>query len=139
MAKHILYNASLTVNSVDLSDHVEKISYTEGVNSAGSGAAMSEAQDYDLAGTIKIGDITVTFFQDYATSKVYATIHPLVIARSTFNIVVKGDSGSAAATNPQFTIAVFVKNFSVFSGTRGDRHMSDVTFAPAGAQSISAP
>lgn len=138
MAKHILYNASLVVNGVDLSDHVEKISYTEGLNSQAA-AAMSEAQDYEMPSTIKISDISVTFYQDFAANKVYQTIHPLVAARSTFNIVVKADSGAAASTNPQFTIAVFVRNNPVFNGSRGDRHMVDVVFAPAGAQAIVAP
>jgi hypothetical protein len=135
MAKHILYNASLVVNSVDLSDHVETIEYEEGINGQAA-AAMSESQDYEMPGTIKISDIKVKFYQDYAASKVYQTIHPLVAARSTFNIVVKADSGANATTNPAFTIAVFVRSHKVFNGARGDRHMSDVVFAPAGAQSI---
>jgi hypothetical protein len=138
VAKHILYNASVTVNAVDLSDHVESVEYTEGINRQAA-AAMSEVQDYDMAGTIKIGDVKVNFYQDYASGKVYATIHPLAAARTTFNIVVKPDSGSAASTNPQFTLPVFVSDSQVVSGARGARHMTSVTFAPAGVQSISAP
>ncbi len=138
MAKHVLYNASLTVNAVDLSDKVKTISYSDGINGQDA-AAMSEVQDYEMPGTIKISDITVTFFQDYAPSKVYQTVHPLVVARTTFNIVVKPDSGAAASTNPQFTIAVFVRSCQVVNGTRGDAHMNQVVFAPAGVQAISAP
>lgn len=135
MAKHILYNASLTVNAVDLSDHVEKVTYTEGINGQAA-AAMSEVQDYEMPGTVHLGDITVTFYQDFAASKVYATIHPLVVARTTFNIIVKADAGANATTNPAFTVAVFVRSFNFVNGARGDRHMTDVTFAPAGLQSI---
>lgn len=135
MAKHILYNASLVVNGVDLSDHVESVSYEEGLDGQRADA-MSEAQKYEMPGLINIGDISVTFYQDYATSKVYQTIHPLVLARSTFNITVKADSGANAPTNPAFTIAVFVRRKPVFSGTHGERHMSQVVFAPAGVQSI---
>lgn len=138
MAKHVIYNASLTVNAVDLSDHVKTIAYVEGINGQDA-AAMSEVQDYEMPGTIHIGDITVTFFQDYAASKVYQTIHPLVMNRTTFNIVVKPDSGAAASTNPQFTIAVFVKSHPWVNGTRGDGHMTQVVFGPAGLQAISAP
>jgi hypothetical protein len=138
LAKHVLTNASLSVNSVDLSDHVKTISYSDGINGVDA-AAMGELQDYEMPGTIKVSDISVTFFQDYASAKVYATIHPLVAARTTFNIIIKPDTGSAAATNPQFTIAVFVRGFQFVNGTRGDGHMSQVTFAPAGLASISAP
>lgn len=135
MAKHIIYNASLVVNGVDLSDHVESVSYSEGLNGQAA-AAMGEVQDYEMPGTIKIGDVTVNFYQDFAASKVYATIHPLVIARSTFNIVLKDDAGANATTNPAFTLPVFVRNKPVFNGTRGDRHMVQVVFAPAGAQTV---
>lgn len=135
MAKHIIYNASLTVNAVDLSAHVKSITYTEGLNGVDA-AAMADVQDYEMPGTIKIGDISVLFFQDYAASKVYATIHPLVTNRTTFNIIVKADSGATAATNPAFTIAVFVRSHPWVNGSRGDAHMTQVVFAPAGAQSI---
>lgn len=135
MAKHVIYNASVVVNSVDLSDHVESVSYEEGLNGQAA-AAMGEVQDYEMPGTIKIGDISINFYQDYATGKVYQTIHPLVAARSIFNLVVKADLGANAATNPAFTIPVFVRNAPVFSGTRGDRHMTQVVFAPAGVQAV---
>lgn len=135
MAKHILYNASLTVNAVDLSDHVKSITYTEGINGVDA-AAMADVQDYEMPGTIVISDISVLFFQDYAASKVYATIHPLVANRTTFNIIVKADAGATATTNPAFTIAVFVRSHPWVNGARGDGHMTQVVFAPAGAQSI---
>jgi hypothetical protein len=135
VAKHILYNASVTVNGVDLSDHVESVSYTEGIEGQRADA-MGEAQKYEMPGVLNIGDVTVNFFQDYAASKVYATIHPLVVARSTFNIIVKADAGANAATNPAFTLPVFVRNKPVFSGSKGAAHMTQVVFAPAGLQTI---
>lgn len=135
MAKHVLYNASLTVNSVDLSDHVESISYTEGLNGQPA-AAMGEVQDYSMPATITISDVTVNFYQDYAASKVYATVHPLVIARTVFNIIVKADAGANATTNPAFTLPVFVKANPFVNGKRGDGHMVSIVFSPAGAQSI---
>ncbi len=119
MAKHVIYNAFCSVNAVDLSDHVKTIKYSDGINGVDA-AAMSE-------------------IQDYAVSKVYQTIHPLEVARTTFNLIVRPDSGAAASTNPQFTVAVFVRGFDVINGTRGDGHMTQAVFAPAGLASISAP
>ena len=135
MAKHILYNAQVIVNGVDLSDHVESVDYSEGQNRQNA-AAMGDIQDYDMPGTIKIGDVKLNFYQDYASSKVYQTFNPLVVNRTTFNLQIKADSGANATTNPQFTLPVFVVDFQVFNGTRGNRHMSSVTLAPAGAQTI---
>lgn len=135
MAKHVLYNASVVVNSVDLSDHVESVTYEEGIEGQRADA-MSETQKYEMPGLIEISDITVNFYQDYAASKVYATIHPLVVARSTFTVTVKADAGANATTNPAFSITCFVRKAPFVSGSHGERHMSQVTFAPAGVQSI---
>ena len=111
------------------------MSYVEGLEGQRADA-MSESQKYELPGLINIGDVTVSFYQDFATSKVYATIHPLVVARSVFNIVMKADAGATSATNPAFTLPVFVRSAPVFNGTHGDRHMTQVVFAPAGLQTI---
>lgn len=138
MAKHIFYDNSLTVNGVDLSDHVEEISLIATTNKQDA-AAMGDINDYSMPGTNAISDITVTFYQDYASSKVYATLNTAWAARTTFNIVCKPASGAASATNPQWTIPVFVASMPVMSGKRGDRHMAPVTLAVAGTHSISAP
>jgi hypothetical protein len=138
MAKHIFYDNSLVVNAVDLSDHVEDISLVATTNKQ-MASAMGDLNDYSMPGTLALSDITATFYQDYAASKVYATINAAWAARTTFNIVVKPTSGAASATNPQWTIPVFVSSMPVMAGKRGDRHMAPVTFAVAGAHSISAP
>jgi hypothetical protein len=135
MAKHVLWNASIVVNGTDLSDHVKQISYVEGLNGVDA-AAMSEVQDYGMPSTIIISDITVTYFQDFASSKVYQIHHPLVANRSTFNITVKADSGANATANPAFTIAVFVKTAPFVTGSRGDGHMVQVVYGPAGVQAV---
>ncbi len=138
MAKHVLYDVSLTVNGVDLSDHVESVSFVETTNGQAA-AAMGDVNDYEMPGTLKLSDVTATFYQDYASAKVYATLHAACAARSTFNIVAKPTSSSASATNPQWTIPVFVKSHPVLGATRGARHMTQVVFGIAGAHSISAP
>jgi hypothetical protein len=131
MAKHVLYNASVVVNGVDLSDHVESVEWVDEINGQAA-AAMGEVQDYEMPGTLVVSPIQVTFYQDFAASKVYATLHPLWAARTTFNIVIKNDAGATAATNPAHTCPVFIGREPVISGQRGQRHMAPVTFKPAG-------
>jgi hypothetical protein len=135
VAKHVFYNASVVVNGVDLSDHVESVSYTEGVNGQPA-AAMGDAQDYEMPGTIHIDDININYYLDFAASKVYATHHPLVAARSTFTLTVKADAGANATTNPAFSISVFVKKHPFVNGSRGNGHMGQITYGPAGVQSV---
>jgi len=135
MAKHVLYNASVVVNSVDLSDHDNQVEFTVGLNTQPA-AAMGELQDYSMAGTQKISSVKAKFFQDYASSKVYATLMPLFTNRTTFNVVLKADAGATSATNPAWTIPCIIGDLPVVSGSRGDAHMIDVTFEPAGTHSI---
>lgn len=134
-AKHIFYNASVTVNSVDLSDHVEEVSLVATTNKQFA-SAMSELNDYTMPGTLALSDITATFYQDYAASKVYITLYTAWAARTTFNVVLKADSGATAATNPSWTVPVYVASMPVMQGKRGDRHMAPVTLAVAGAHTV---
>lgn len=129
--KHIFYDASVVVNGVDLSNRVERVEARVGTNKQ-VGAAMGEIQDYSIAGTLTIDDISAEFYQDYDTAKVYATLYAAWAARTTFNIVLKASSGATSATNPAFTVPVFVGAMPLMQGTRGDRHMAPVTLAVAG-------
>jgi len=133
--KHIFWDASLTVNGVDLSDHVERVEITLGTNKQ-PGAAMGDVQDYALPGTLTIDDISVEFYQDYASAKVYATLRAAWEGRTTFDLVAKASSAATSATNPAWTIPAFVSKMPVITGARGDRHMSPATFAVSGAYSI---
>jgi hypothetical protein len=135
VGKHVLWDVSLKIDDVDLSDHVESLEITVGINKQAA-AAMSEIQDYSMAGTVTITDPTVTFYQDYAVSKVYATLHAAWVSRATFNVLAKPNSGAVAADNPEWTIPCFVGEMPVMTGTRGDRHMTAVTLAVAGVYSV---
>lgn len=131
MAKHIFYNVSLVANSIDLSDHVESLTLEVGLNKQAA-AAMQDLQDYDMPGTQVISNPVLTFYQDYATSKVYQTLQPLYTNRTVFNIVAKADAGANAASNPAWTVPVFIMKMPIMTGKRGDRHMAPVTLAAAG-------
>jgi hypothetical protein len=135
LAKHVLYNASVVLNSVDLSDHVDSVSFVVTINGQAA-AAMADAEDYSMPGTRVVSDITLNMYQDFAASKTYATLMTLWTNRTSFNAVIKADSGANATTNPQFTVSCFIKSFPVVSGNRGDRHMTQVVLAPAGILAI---
>ncbi len=135
MAKHVLYNAVITVNGVDLTTRARSVSWNAGIAKQPA-ASMGEAQSYSMAGVQEVDDITVEFYQDYAASNVYATIQPLYNNRTTFTLTAKADSAADSATNPNFTISAFVGKMSFISGARGDGHMNAVTFVPASAMTF---
>ena len=133
--KHIFYDASLVVNSVDLSNRVERVEIRLSTNKQ-VGSAMGDLQDYSIPGTQVIEDVSVEFYADMDTAKVYATLKAAWVAQTIFNIVAKVSSAASSSTNPAWTIPVFVASMPVMQGTRGDRHMAPVTFACSGAYSI---
>lgn len=135
MAKHVLYNASVVLNSVDLSDHVDSVELKASMNDQPA-AAMGDVEDYAMPGTRVIDDITLNMYQDFASSKTYATLMTLWTNRTTFTATIKADSGANATTNPAFSVSVFIKSFPIVSGKRGDGHMTQVVLKPAAAMSI---
>jgi hypothetical protein len=132
VAKHVLYNAVVTINSVDLTNRARKITFSVGTNKQ-PGAAMGEAQDYSLAGTLMVKPIVIEFYQDFAASNVYITHRTIWDARSSVVLTCKADSAADSATNPNFTITVFVSDMDYVNGSRGDVHVNSVTYEPAGA------
>lgn len=135
MAKHIFYDPSITVNSVDLSAHTKRISFV--VTIVGQPAsAVNDLEDYEMPGLRKVSPITVDFYQDFAASKTYATLNGLWTNRTSFNVVIKNSSGAVSATNPSFTVSCFISSFPIVAGTHGESHMSQCVFAPAGALTI---
>lgn len=133
--KHILYDATITVNGVALTTRLERVEFMVGINKQ-VGSTMGDLQDYSIPGTLTVTDPVVEFYQDYDTAKVYATLKALQAARTIFNIVGKASSGATSSTNPEWTIPVFVAQMPLMTGRRGDRHMSPVTFATAGELTI---
>jgi hypothetical protein len=132
VAKHILYNAVVTINSVDLTNRARKVSYSVGTNKQGS-AAMGEVQDYSMPSTLLVKPITIEYYQDFAASNVYITHRTIWDARSSVVLTCKADSAADSATNPNFTITVFISDMDYVNGSRGDVHVNSVTYEPAGA------
>ncbi len=135
MAKHVLYNGSVILNSIDLSDHVVDVDLKLTLNSV-SAAAMGDVEDYDMASTRKVGDITITLFQDFAASKTWATLNGLWTNRSSFTALIKADAGANATTNPQASLSVIIKTMGMVTGKRGEAHMCQVVLTPTSAMTI---
>jgi hypothetical protein len=128
MAVHKLYNASVVINSVDLSDHVKSVSIDTGAEALDD-TNMGDTTKSNLGGLLTWG-ITVQFMQDYAPGKVDATLNGLV--GSTTTIVVKADAGSVSTTNPSWTGTGLLTAYNPVGGQVGELHMTQATFASAG-------
>lgn len=134
MAKTVLTNVSVTYNSVDLSDHVQSV--TVQMNSEDVDLTAMGATSREHAPGLRDDRVTVTFFQDFAASKVDATISPLVGSAAGATLLIKPTSSSVSSTNPSYTMTAIVLTYQPLSGTVGDASTVDVEFLPAAGSFI---
>lgn len=126
MAKLVLKDCSITVNSVDLSDHVSSVEISlskdeiETTNFGGDGRER-------IAG-LKDDQITLNFQQDFATAEVDATLYPLWDNETEFPIVVKPTSATVSATNPTYSGSFILLEYMPLAGAVGDLSETSVTF-----------
>ena len=134
---HVFYNAKVSVNGVDLSDDVRAIGgFPLGIAKLDS-SGMGDLQDRSIPGTQSIGDIAVSFKQNYTAAKVHATLMPLWTNRTIVAMVVQPDSDEPTGVeNPEFTVNVFLSAYDPIAGSRGDLHMAPVAFAVAGTLAV---
>lgn len=130
MAKRVLLDAEVVVNSVDLSDHVSSVTlnYTGELQ---DDTAMGDATRSRLAG-LKDWSIEVTFQQDFASGSVDATLFTLIGAAA-FTVTVMGDkSDGVGVTNPKFSGSCVLESYPPLGNTVGELAATTVTFQAAG-------
>jgi hypothetical protein len=129
MATIVLTDANITINSVDLSTRITKVTIRAEVDEQENTAFGSTWRTRQ--GGLKDGSIELEFNQDYAASNVDATIWPLLGTNTT--IVIKPTSGSVSATNPSYTASVLVREYSPVDGSVGDLNKTSVSWPTNGA------
>ena len=132
MPAFVLTDASVTINSVDLSDHVKSVNldYT----AAGEDdTVMGDDTKSSIAGLLE-WNLSVEFAQDHAASNVDATLFPLIGAAG-FTVIVRPTSASVSATNPNFTGTAILTSYPPIGGSVGDFATTSAEFASAGTLS----
>lgn len=125
MAVINLKDASVTINSVDLSDRVQSVTLNFDSDQIEI-TAMGDTSHVFTAGLFNVS-ADVMLFQDFSSSETEATIFPLV--GTTTTVVIKPTSGSVASDNPSYTIAnAFVSSHQPVSGSVGDMAMTSLSF-----------
>ena len=75
MAIFMNETVTVTVNSVDLTDHITSVDFSESAAEIET-TAMGDANITRIGG-LKDGSVSISWHQDFASSEVYATINPL--------------------------------------------------------------
>ena len=129
MATFVYTDASVVVNSFDLSDHVKSCTLNYEAEMLDD-TVMGDTTRSNIAGLLN-WSIDVEFLQDFASAKVDATLFTLVGAAA-FTVTVKPTSGSVSATNPSFSGSAVLESYPPMSGSVGDLETASATFRSAG-------
>ena len=129
MAKFVFKNAFVSINAVDLSDHVESITINYSAATPES-TSMSDNSITRLPG-LKDFSVDVTFRQDFAASNVDATLFSLIGAAA-FAIEIRPDAGAVSATNPKFTGNALLSAYTPIGGSVGDTAAATATLVGDG-------
>ena len=129
MATFMLNNASVTINSVDLSSYVTSVTLSQSADNLEDTAMGDTSRSY--IGGLKSGTVDIEFNADFAASKTEATIFPLVGTSTA--VVIKPVAASVSATNPSYTFNAIVTEWDTLNGSVGEIATHSVSWPITGA------
>jgi hypothetical protein len=126
MAKLILKNCQIVVNSVDLSDHASSVEIEATKDDVDT--TSFDGSGKEVTAGLQDTTITVTFQQDFAAANVDATLWPLWDNETEFTVAVRPTTGAISATNPEYTATCVLLEYSPLDGDVGDLSETEVEF-----------
>jgi hypothetical protein len=136
MAKFVLRDGYIQVNSVDLSDHCSSVT-VESTAEEIDLTAFTTAGYREFGAGFKDATVTATFFQDYAAASVHATLQPLYDSGGTFALNIKPTQAATSATNPRITLGTArLFGYTPLAGGVGEASTMDVSFRNAGTAGL---
>lgn len=122
----------LTVNAVDLSDHVTAITINRAFDEL-EVTAMGDSGHKFVKG-LEASSITIDFLNDTASTEVLQTLQAVWGTSTT--ITVKQTSAATSATNPLYTMSCLINGTTDVNGSVADLSMQSVTFNVNGTIAI---
>ena len=125
MAVFLNNGVSVTVNSVDLSDHVTAVTINRTFDEL-EVTAMGDNSHKFVKG-LESSTVTIDFLNDTASANVLATLQ--AAWGTTVTCVFLQEKGTAvSATNPLYTVSLLVNNTTDINGAVGDMSTQSITF-----------
>lgn len=129
MARIVLTDAKITINSVNLSDHIASVTLNTSNDVVETTGFSSTAARTRVAG-LQDNSVTLEFHQDFATSNVEQTIYPLI---GTATTIVVSPTSTVSATSPSYSFSAVVSEWQPLSGAVGELATASVTWPISGA------
>ena len=132
MAVFLNNGVVLTVNAVDLSDHVTAITINRNFDEL-EVTAMGDSGHKFVKG-LEASSVTIDFLNDTASSEVLQTLQAVWGTSTT--ITMKQTSAATSATNPLYTMTCLINGTTDINGSVADLSMQSVTFNVNGTIAI---
>jgi hypothetical protein len=133
MAVFLQNDVQVVVNSVNLSDHVASITWTETADELET-TAMGDGNRTRIGG-LKDGSVSIEFHQDFAATETYITLYSLL--GTTTTVEMTPTSASVSATNPKHSASALVTELPIIDGSVSDLATISVTWPLSGAVTVS--
>ena len=132
MARIVLTNAYITINGVNLSDHIGSVTLTT-TDDVIETTAFGTSARTRVAG-LADNSVALEFHQDYAANSVEATINAAgsSLVGTVTTIVVKPNGATTAADNPSYTFSALVSEWTPLNGAVGELATASVTWPITG-------
>ena len=130
MATFAFTDASITVNSVDLSDHGITVTMEVGAEMLDNTAYGHTART--VGPGLKTGALQLEFLQDFAANEVDVTLFALIGAAA-FPVIIIPVNDTVSATNPKFTATMVLESYPPLGGSVGDQAKTTASFVNAGS------
>ena len=124
MAIFLSNDVQVTLNAVDLTDHVTSASISRVFDEL-EVTAMGDTSHVFVKG-LEASTITLDFLNDTATSNVLQTLQSAW--GTTVALTLKQTSGATSATNPLYSTTVLLNNTTDINGAVGDISTQSITF-----------
>ena len=128
MAVFLSNGVVLTVNAVDLSNHVTSVTLNRSFDEL-EVTAMGDSGHKFVKG-LEASSVTIDFLNDTATSNVLQTLQAQWGNNAT--VTLKQTSAATSATNPLYTMTCLINNTTPVNGAVGDLSTQSVTWNVSG-------
>jgi len=133
MAVFLNNGVVLTVNAVDLSDHVTAVTINRTFDEL-EVTAMGDSGHKFVKG-LEASSVTIDFLNDTASSEVLQTLQAVWGTSTT--ITMKQTSAATSASNPLYTMTCLINGTTDINGSVADLSMQSCTFNVNGTIAVS--
>jgi len=129
MAKLVLTNAVVKINSVDYSTNINQVEIAVTSDEVDT-TAFSSTGWRTVTGGLKSGSVTLSFHNDFAAAAIDGTLWSALNTLAT--VVVLPNGTAPGSSNPSYTFTALVNNLTPVSGSVGDLATQNLTWPVSG-------